>query len=395
VPAHFDPRRYPVRQTPHAHRPVQGVLVPSSPRDYQAQPGSHAWGRPGPIEWTPPPVRVIVLQALPQADEPDDWGAFEPWEAPVPRADMATASAVEGDILCDAAGRLYERRRSRVRPIFESQTPAPPTGAARTGLRPVTDPSAGRRWLRWGEFGDLLAPQLAHPERLRASHLLPCDVHVFEAIGDQPFEPALRAASGARPGSAVLRLTTELAVRLSLEAIYLQEGARPDGLLRSGERLVRIDLADDPTAETAGPAPVAPAALPPPGPRPGVPAASSAPGAGAPTLKRAVPPALERPWEYRVSREEAIWHAQRDASRPLAWWRRLLARMRHRADRLRWRTLISARTPDEQLWSVRPPDGAWLDRDVREWARQTLSAAGYDAGAMLFEWELFWRRKGC
>jgi len=31
---------------------------------------------------------------------------------------------------------------------------------------------------------------------------------------------------------------------------------------------------------------------------------------------------------------------------------------------------------------------------IREWARKTLEAAGYDSQAMLPEWEIFWRRKG-
>jgi hypothetical protein len=60
----------------------------------------------------------------------------------------------------------------------------------------------------------------------------------------------------------------------------------------------------------------------------------------------------------------------------------------------RWRALLEGKDADEQLWGVRPPSGRLADAAVRGWASRTLSLAGYDAGRMLREWELYWRRKG-
>jgi hypothetical protein len=60
----------------------------------------------------------------------------------------------------------------------------------------------------------------------------------------------------------------------------------------------------------------------------------------------------------------------------------------------KWRLLLSGKSADEQLWGIRPPSGGVSQPAIREWARKTLEAAGYDSQAMLLEWEIFWRRKG-
>ena len=59
-----------------------------------------------------------------------------------------------------------------------------------------------------------------------------------------------------------------------------------------------------------------------------------------------------------------------------------------------WRLRLLGRRLDEQLWLVPPPKGSLAKPAVREWARSTLAAAGYDAAAMLLEWEIFWRCRG-
>jgi hypothetical protein len=60
----------------------------------------------------------------------------------------------------------------------------------------------------------------------------------------------------------------------------------------------------------------------------------------------------------------------------------------------RWQVLLFDRTPDDQLWAVRPPAGAFAHRALRQWAHETLRLAGYDPDVMLVEWEIYWRRKG-
>jgi hypothetical protein len=102
-------------------------------------------------------------------------------------------------------------------------------------------------------------------------------------------------------------------------------------------------------------------------------------------------------WEFQISREEAIYDLQFASSRsgsPTALFRRLTGWFGHRRAWRKWQALLTGRSLDEQLWAVRPPRGRLAHPAVREWARRTLELAGYDAGMMLTEWEIFWRRKG-
>jgi hypothetical protein len=113
-------------------------------------------------------------------------------------------------------------------------------------------------------------------------------------------------------------------------------------------------------------------------------------------MKTAIPERFVGPWQFTVSRDEAVYDLNLDRSRP---------RLRALIDRLRgntagsrefrkWQVLLGGKSPDDQLWAVRPPHGALGDRAVREWARRTLETAGYDPDTMLLEWKIFWRRKG-
>jgi hypothetical protein len=74
--------------------------------------------------------------------------------------------------------------------------------------------------------------------------------------------------------------------------------------------------------------------------------------------------------------------------------RRLLRCFAFQGELRKWQILLSGKTADEQLWSVRPPHGGLTHRFVHAWAQSALQLAGYDARKMLTEWKIFWRRKG-
>ena len=119
--------------------------------------------------------------------------------------------------------------------------------------------------------------------------------------------------------------------------------------------------------------------------------------AGAQRLKTTIPEQWVKPWEFRISREEALYDmlaAASSRSAPLAFIRGLTDRFGHRQDWRKWQALLAGKSLDEQLWAVRPPRGLISSAAVRDWARQMLEQAGYDPRVMLAEWEIFWRRRG-
>ncbi|MGH9754769.1 MAG: hypothetical protein ACREA2_18485 [Blastocatellia bacterium] len=114
-------------------------------------------------------------------------------------------------------------------------------------------------------------------------------------------------------------------------------------------------------------------------------------------LKTAIPEQWVKPWEFQISREEAFYDmriAETFRGAPLAFIRDLTNWFGHRQAWRKWQALLAGKSLDEQLWAVRPPKGMIARAAVRDWARQTLEQAGYDARLMLAEWEIFWRRKG-
>jgi hypothetical protein len=134
------------------------------------------------------------------------------------------------------------------------------------------------------------------------------------------------------------------------------------------------------------------------GQRPPAPSADTGTRGQAPGgLRTAIPERWIKYWEFQISREEALYDLQFASSRsnsPAALFRRLTGWFGHRRAWRKWQALLTGRSLDEQLWAVRPPKGGLAHPAVREWARRTLELAGYDAGVMLTEWEIFWRRKG-
>jgi hypothetical protein len=128
--------------------------------------------------------------------------------------------------------------------------------------------------------------------------------------------------------------------------------------------------------------------------------ASAGPATAGPAprvLKTTIPERWIKPWEFQISREEALYDLQLAPSflSSLAIFiRDLIGWFGQRKAWRKWRTMLAGKSLDEQLWSVRPPRRQLAHPAVREWARMVLDQSGYDSRVMLPEWEIFWRRKG-
>lgn len=258
------------------------------------------------------------------------------------------------------------------------------------------------RLVRLGDFKTLLTPQLLHPERLRDSHWIPCYLQVYEVAAPQQLDSLAAAALGDPKLARQFQfLSGSLARRLGLPPVLKPRQAISPGIRRPGdilpnERVFRLQVESDPTDDNSplrddnrvvNPAGAHCAPMGPPG--------SHAPAAG--TLKKSIPERMIKPWEFRMSREEALYDM--NVAKPFAGYlgslaRRLKTLIAGGAELKKWRLLLSGKSAEEQLWAVRPPAGGVSHTAIREWARKTLEAAGYDSQAMLPEWEIFWRRKG-
>ena len=114
-------------------------------------------------------------------------------------------------------------------------------------------------------------------------------------------------------------------------------------------------------------------------------------------LKTNGPERFIKPWEFQISREEALY----DLSCASTFWGalgdklgRLVHRFAFRREFRKWQVLLNGRSVDEQLWSVRPPRGGLTHPFVQTWAKNAIELAEYDPRNMLTEWQIFWRRKG-
>lgn len=268
---------------------------------------------------------------------------------------------------------------------------APARGARPAPYRALLAPPGAPCLATLGEFRPLLAPQLAHPERLLASHRLACHVQVFEAtvtVRADALARVIRVERRLRVALAVL--TPELASRLGRSELHLPGGALPPpppGTLRRADRLFGLTVDTDPTAVAA----------PRPEPAPGTPGAPSAAPAGPRVSQGLVPERFLLPWELSLARDEAIEALAREdlAAHPLRGLLRIVrARLGSGGRVARWRGRLEGRSPEEQLWGVRPPERALSLPAVRAWARAALAAAGHRDPAALAEWEIYWRRKG-
>jgi hypothetical protein len=373
---------------------------------------------------------------------------------------------LQGDILCDASGRLYERVGQSVYLVHHlvagphgeviDLAPPPPRSFQRaisvidaeaqaaghdletpppqpvTPWREIAMAAAKPRVVRFGEFKNVLGPQLLHPERLRDTHRLSCRVQVYEVIRAQRLETLMSDIFDGGNG-ALLPLSDALAARLALaELVQRRRPATPpnreSGLMFPGERVVRLGVIEDPTATlptqepetpqpTEAPSRATPRASTPaaaPIVSPGVPVARVVPAAvaaaapvAAPAAAAVVVPAVRAALTaiperfvgtcpFALSRDQAVYDLNMDRAR--SWGRTLVDRLRGAAtsgrELRKWQGALRGKSLDDQLWAVPPPRGDVGSRKVDAWARRTLEAAGYESAAMLLEWEIFWRRKG-
>jgi hypothetical protein len=342
---------------------------------------------------------------------------------------------ITGEILRDADGRLYERAGDRVRPVRQLFTgargevidllPAPATpepvvteGAARPaelstisqapnntanppaaagGTAPercirelarrlVPEPGFWRV-IRYADFIDVLGPQLNAAARLQPGHQLACYVEVFEVcVPTSTAELDQAAAREFGVAGKILPLSYELCRRFGLSlprpAFALAAGQSQQALcaVAPGARFITLRVALDPTLDTT------PTVL-----------ASGAQIAASPAaaLKCDIPDEFSKAWELRLSRDEAAYDQATHASH--GFLRRCFDRLFHRVgsrDLKKWHSLLQSRTTEQQLWSVRPPRGAFNDSRVARWLEHTLQLGGYDVARMRIEWEIFWRRQG-
>ena len=393
------------------------------------------------------PMRIIVVNAaLPRRARAGEHGGVE-MPRLLPRALPAVVGfsneparlsrrAVRGEILSDEHGRLYEKLGRHIRPIHqlasgpagevldllpnaEADLPAAASTSQPHGPAPTqtlgqqqaqeqiklvshrklfADPGQWRVvW--WGEFKEILAHQLAHPERLRDTYRLPCYVQVIEIERAVSIaELASIYKSEKEPEARLYLLTDEIAAKLDLvlplRPAPLPDSRRTPNTLAAHERVFRLLTANDPTIDVA----TLKSKQPPLSKREdnATEAKALGPVTAAVSVKQAIPSRFVKDWEFRISREEAIYDMN---AKPTL--RDLLLKIGQRLrvaksgnEFSKWRVLLTGKEADEQLWAVRPPRGRLTDSLIREWAQNMLELGGYDLNKMIIEWEIFWRRRG-
>ena len=246
----------------------------------------------------------------------------------------------------------------------------------------------------WGEFKEILARQLAHPERLSDTYRLPCYVQVIETERTVAIEELAAIYKSDKTQTPLYVLTDDIAAKLEL-VLPLRAAPQPDAprapnTLLAHERVFRLVSANDPTIDV-----VASAKQKPPLPSPKVEAAAVVKDkvvASVP-LKTAIPERFIKEWELKLTREEATYDMNAKATLT-SLVRRFCGQFKRRSEFRKWQALLSGRSADEQLWAVHPPAGMLIDPIIRNWAETTLERSGYDARKMTREWEIFWRRRG-
>jgi hypothetical protein len=281
------------------------------------------------------------------------------------------------------------------RPAAETPKPAP--------YRKLFPDPGQERVIRLGDFKSQLMPQLAHPERVRDTHRLACYLQVYEVTTAQRLESLAASVLGDAGQVSQLQPMTELIThQLGLTSLLRirprtpGDFSREAGLLLPYERVFRLQLAQDPTADVptvAKPQPAMNLSV-------SEPSASDEqspaplPGCG---LKTVIPERYIKPWEFKLNRDEALYDINVTATfagwfSSLSIW--LKGWIRGRGELKKWQFLLSGKSADDQLWAIPLPTGGVSNPLIRDWARKTLETAGYDARTMLLEWEIFWRRKG-
>ena len=106
----------------------------------------------------------------------------------------------------------------------------------------------------WGEFKEILARQLAHPERLQDTYRLPCYVQVLETERTISIEELAAVYKSDNEHHARLYfLTDEIAAKLDLvlplRPAPPQHARREPNTLLAHERVFRLLAANDPTID--------------------------------------------------------------------------------------------------------------------------------------------------
>jgi hypothetical protein len=251
------------------------------------------------------------------------------------------------------------------------------------------------RVLTFGEFRSILAPQCAHADRLRDSHRVQALVRVYEATCKQPLAAFVNSIQNEDPSPAPLQpLGEAVLAKLELAKLLPPQGRTPrplhrePGMVLPYERFFRLVLCADPTEET----PSHPEAVETQAP----PKIDAAP-APQKTIRTTIPETYTNPWEFRFTRDEALYDMNRDAlaQGALRKFGRWLKRKFSSGKGIqKWQALLNGKSLDDQLWAVRPPQKAFEMYAIKEWVRSALVLAGYEPQSMLLEWEVFWRRKG-
>jgi hypothetical protein len=269
----------------------------------------------------------------------------------------------------------------------EGEGAAPQAPALAAGFRKLLPEPGERRLVPLGAFKQMLASQLAHPERLRDGHRLPCYVQVFETAIPQRLEQLAAAIFGEAARGRLQPLTQTVARQLQLAPMLppparaVPPAPRSPGMLLPGDRLISLQVESDPTSDQSVHQETSESA--------GILAGRA--------LKTSIPERFAKPWEFQTGREEALY----DLSCASTFWGsladrfgRLIHGVAFHRDFRKWQVLLNGRSSDEQLWSVRPPRGGLTHGFVLAWAKQALELGGYDPRNMLNEWQIFWRRKG-
>ncbi len=364
-----------------------------------------------------------------RAEEPVQRGGRQPVnQRLVPRP-------VQGPVLSDQQGRLYEKHNEQVRllgrvikgahgRLFELVPQDEPSCAEHDANEKRreeidNDPKAGShsnvpskeyvqlfpgqeitRIVRFGEVKGLLLSQVMEPNRMRDDHRLLCRVELFEVTRSQSMESFASTLLSETGIAGQLQLLTEVMTHklqltevLGRRAPARQVETRQPGMLLSGDRVFRLILVNDPTSDRHAMR----------SSKPKMAAgskefddkgrSSSEPLNHDTPLKTAIPERFLKPWEFQISREEALYDMSVQGRNPsfldrFRGWRRSGEELR------KWQALLVGKKLDDQLWGVRLPMNAFHHSEVRAWAQRTLQQAGYNVGVMLPEWEVYWRRKG-
>ena len=199
----------------------------------------------------PDAIRVVMLMSAPESRTP--FQTLPPGFAcppllyaapPVPVRPRAIRhdDIMEGEVVDDVPRARGDRRHAAGHPA-----------RGRSGLRCLLPRPGVKRAVCFGEFKSQLSAQLAHPERLRDTHRLPCCVQLYRVTLAQPRADVARRLFGASASTAdLLMFTPDVARRLQLPPPRKShtDEARPESpWLTAGQEIVELRVIHDHTQD--------------------------------------------------------------------------------------------------------------------------------------------------